>query len=110
MSTTVQYQPPLCTCPEMETEIQQRGNTVSPTQQDIIDESAKDRTIPRSAGSFVLGLAEDGLPLELDPHNPATGPLLIAGDGGSGKTALLKSLAMASDNQDPGDILFGVIR
>jgi len=109
LSTTVQYSPHPCACPELETEIQLTGSTASPAQPAIFDERVRGRTILQPAGSFVLGLAEDGLPLELDPYNPATGPLLIAGDGGSGKTALLKSLAMASDTQDPGDILFGVI-
>ena len=109
MSTTVQYLPALCVYPGMETEIQHKGNTASPAQQASLDGGFKDRTFPQPAGSFVLGLTEDGLPLELDLYNPAMGPLLIAGDGGSGKTALLKSLACASDNQDPGEIQFGVI-
>jgi len=33
----------------------------------------------------------------------------VAGDGGSGKTAFLQSLARASNLQDPGDIAFGVL-
>jgi len=61
------------------------------------------------AGSLLLGLAEDGLPILLDLSNPSPGPLLVAGDGGSGKTAFLQSLARLSDLQDPGDISFGVL-
>ncbi len=64
-------------------------------------------TIP--GGSFLLGMAEDGLPVLLDLYDPAPGPLLVAGDGGSGKTAFLQSLARASGLQDPGDIQFGVL-
>ena len=60
-------------------------------------------------GSLLLGLAEDGLPVLLDLYDPAPGPLLVAGDGGSGKTAFLQSLARAAGLQDPGDIQFGVL-
>jgi hypothetical protein len=61
------------------------------------------------SGSLLLGLAEDGLPLLLDLYDPAPGSLLVAGDGGCGKTAFLKSLARAADLDDPGDIQFGVV-
>ena len=60
-------------------------------------------------GALMLGMAEDGLPVMLDLYDPAPGPLLVAGDGGSGKTLFLQSLARASDLQDPGDIQFGVL-
>ena len=60
-------------------------------------------------GSLLLGLAEDGLPVLLDLYDPAPGPLLVAGDGGSGKTAFLQSLARAAGLQDSSDIQFGVI-
>ena len=109
MSTTNQFLPTLYTYPKILTEFQQGEYAASPTEQALVDESAEERTIPPPAGSLVLGLGEDGLALMLDIYNPAIGPLLIAGDGGSGKTALLKSLAQASDNQDPGEIQFGVI-
>jgi len=33
----------------------------------------------------------------------------VAGDGGSGKTAFLRSLAQASDLQNPGEIQFGML-
>ena len=54
-------------------------------------------------------MAEDGLPLLLDLYDSAPGPLLVAGDGGSGKTAFLRSLAQATDLQNPGEIQFGVL-
>jgi hypothetical protein len=60
-------------------------------------------------GSLLLGLAEDGLPLMFDLYDPAPGPLLAAGDGGSGKTALLQSMARATEIKDPGEIQFGVV-
>jgi hypothetical protein len=64
-------------------------------------------TLP--GGSLLLGLAEDGLPLLLDLYDAAPGPLLVAGDGGSGKTTFLQSLAQASDLQNPGEVQFGVL-
>lgn len=64
-------------------------------------------TLP--GGSIILGLAEDGLPLLLDLYDPVSGPLLVAGDGGSGKTAFLQSLAQASNLQSPGEVQFGVL-
>jgi hypothetical protein len=60
-------------------------------------------------GSILLGLAEDGSPVQLDLYDPAAGPLLVAGDRGSGKTSFLQSLARASNLVDPGDIQFGVL-
>jgi hypothetical protein len=109
MSTTDQFLPGLYTYPEKGTELQQGEHAASHAQQALIGGSAEERTIPLPARSLVLGQAEDGLSLMLDIYDPAIGPLLIAGDGGSGKTALLRSIAQASDNQDPGDIQFGVI-
>jgi hypothetical protein len=49
------------------------------------------------------------LPLLLDLYDPAPGPLFVAGDGGSGKTAFLQSLAQASNLQNPGEVQFGVL-
>jgi hypothetical protein len=61
------------------------------------------------SGSLLLGLAEDGLPVLLNLYDPTPGPLLIAGDQGSGKTVFLKWLAHASDFVEPGDLQFGVV-
>ncbi len=58
-------------------------------------------------GALLLGLGEDGLPLTLDLYDPTPGPLLVAGDAGSGKTALLQSLAGVSDSLP--DVQFGVL-
>jgi len=72
---------------------------------DLLDEI----TDASSGATLPLGLSDDGLPVRLDLYDPAPGPLLVAGDGGSGKTGYLKFLAQASNRQDPGEIEFGVI-
>jgi hypothetical protein len=64
---------------------------------------------PLAHASLLLGVAENRLPLLIDLYDPTPGPLLVAGDGGGGKTILLQSLALGSDFQDPGEILFGVV-
>jgi hypothetical protein len=60
-------------------------------------------------GSLLLGMTEEGQPLLLDLYDPAPGPLLVAGDSGSGKTAFLQSLAQAANLRDPGEVQFGVL-
>lgn len=45
-----------------------------------------------SPKSALLGMCEDGLPFVMDFSNPTPGSLLIAGDPGSGKSRLLRSL------------------
>jgi hypothetical protein len=62
-----------------------------------------------NGGLLKVGLDDNGFPLMLDLCDPGYGPLLVAGDGGSGKTAFLQSLARASDLQDPGEIQFAVL-
>lgn len=47
--------------------------------------------LPREA--LFLGVASDGLPVLLNLHDPIPGPILVTGDPGAGKTALLKILA-----------------
>lgn len=64
---------------------------------------------PLLHGSLQLGVAENGLPILIDLYDPTPGSLLVAGDGSGGKTTLLQSLALGSDFQDPGEILFGVL-
>jgi len=57
-----------------------------------------------------LGLADDGLPVLLNLHDPVPGPLLVSGDAGSGKTAFLQNIAEAVvAMHDPADVQFGVV-
>jgi len=94
---------------EFQTENQHKGDIPSVNEKTLSHKIIEDRTIPLPKESLLLGLEEDGSPLMLDVYDSAPGPLLVAGDGGSGKTAFLKSLAQASDQQSPGEIQFGVI-
>lgn len=56
---------------------------------------AESNALPQEA--LYLGLAEDGLPVLLNLYDPTPGPILVAGDQSSGKTALLKMIARAVD-------------
>jgi hypothetical protein len=107
MSTTDQFLLALDAYQEIQAELrhEQPPLPVSPDA----SEQTKPQPAGLSGGSLLLGMAEDGLPLLFDLYDPAPGPLLVAGDGGSGKTALLQSLARAAGLQEPGDIQFGVV-
>jgi hypothetical protein len=109
MSTIDQFQLALQAYQEIQAELHQKETTLPDVEKVPAHDQAADRITPLPEGSLLLGLAEDGLPLMLDLYDPAPGPLLVAGDRGSGKTGLLKSLAQASDCKNPGDIQFGVI-
>jgi hypothetical protein len=75
----------------------------------VLDMPANQTIFSVHNGSLQLGVAENGFPIMVDLYDPAPGPVLVAGDGGSGKTAFLQSLTLGSDLQDPGEILFGVL-
>lgn len=65
-------------------------------------------SLPRQA--LFLGVAADGLPVLLNLLDPHTGPLLITGDAGSGKTAFLQTIAQSIAQTHPSsDVEFGVI-
>jgi hypothetical protein len=64
--------------------------------------------LPREA--LFLGMASDGLPVLLNLRDPLPGPILIAGDAGSGKTTFLQTIAHSvMQTHQPGDVKFGVI-
>ena len=65
---------------------------------------------PLPPEALFLGLAEDGLPVLLNLHDPIPGPILICGDQASGKTALLQMIARATELlHDPSDVQSGII-
>lgn len=60
--------------------------------------------------ALLLGVAPDGLPVLLNLYDPHPGPVLIAGDAGSGKTAFLQTMAHSIAQTHPAsDVRFGVI-
>ncbi len=64
--------------------------------------------MPREA--LFLGLASDGLPVLLNLHDSAPGPLLLAADPGAGKTAFLQMIAAAAAMMHPAqETQFGVL-
>ena len=64
--------------------------------------------LPREA--LFLGMAQDGLPVLLNLRDPVPGPVLIAGDSGSGKTRLLQTMAQAiRQNHDPESVRYTVV-
>ena len=76
-----------------------------PTLGDILGDFS---SLPRE--SLFLGIAKDGLPILLDLNDPSPGPILVAGDAGTGKTTLLKVIAHAAARHHTTDALqFGVI-
>jgi hypothetical protein len=65
---------------------------------------------PLPAEALFLGMAYDGLPLLLNLHDPLPGPLLIVGDAGAGKTAMLQTIALAVEKMHPAEKLqFGAL-
>jgi len=65
---------------------------------------------PMPPEALFLGVASDGLPLLLNLHDPTPGPILIAGDSGTGKTALLQLTAVAAGKMhQPEELPFGAL-
>jgi hypothetical protein len=64
--------------------------------------------LPRQA--LFLGVASDGLPVLLNMHDPHPGPMLVAGDAGSGKTVFLQTiLHSVAQTHSSDDVQVGVI-
>jgi len=65
---------------------------------------------PMPPEALFLGVASDGLPVLLNLHEPLPGPLLVTADPGSGKTALLRTIALAAGKMHQSDdVQFGVL-
>lgn len=65
---------------------------------------------PMPAEAMFLGVASDGLPVLLNLHDPVPGPILITGDAGTGKTALLQTIALAAGMMhQPEQVQFGAV-
>jgi hypothetical protein len=109
MSVSDQFTLALKVFRDLESELGQRTRETPPPPSPTIEQLMQDLG-PLPDGSLLLGVAADGLPLLLNLYDPAPGPILVAGDRRSGKTAFLQTLARASDlAPDPGEIQFGVL-
>jgi len=88
-------------------------NTLQPTQPkpgmpDLAEVLGEYGPMPPEA--LFLGVAEDGLPVLLNMYDPVPGPILIAGDAGTGKTRLLQTIAAAAEMMhQPEQLQFGVL-
>ncbi len=109
MSTPDQFLLALQAYQEIQSELLQEKQVEPQAGQPFNAGSSITHSVQLPGGNLLLGMAEDGLPLLLDLYEPSPGPLLVAGDGDSGKTAFLQSLARAASLQNPGDIQFGVL-
>ena len=109
MSATDQFPLALQAYQEVQAELRQEKQPMSKPWEDPSSTTPLTFAAGLPPGSLLLGIADDALPVLLDLYDPHPGPLLVAGDGGSGKSAFLQSLACASNLADPGDITFGVI-
>lgn len=79
--------------------------SATPALSDVL---AQIGSIPSEA--LFLGVASDGLPVLLNLYDPHPGPMLIAGDAGSGKTAFLQTIAHSvAQTHSSADLQFGVI-
>jgi hypothetical protein len=77
----------------------------APALSDVLTELG---SLPLEA--LFLGIATDGLPVLLNLYDSHPGPILLAGDAGSGKTAFLQTIAQAvAQTHNSDDIQFGVI-
>lgn len=65
---------------------------------------------PLADETLFLGVANDGLPVLLNLRDPLPGPILIAGDPGTGKTRLLQIIARGVDQiHRPQNIKYVVV-
>ena len=65
---------------------------------------------PLPAEALFLGVASDHLPVLLNLYDPHPGPMLIAGDAGSGKTAFLQTVVHSViQTHSANDLQFGVL-
>jgi len=79
--------------------------TASPTLDSVL---AGIGPLPREA--LFLGVASDGLPVLLNLHDPAPGPLLVLGEAGTGKTNILQSIVRSLvQTHAVKDLQYGVV-
>jgi hypothetical protein len=91
--------------PEIEATRQVKRAPALPPLSEVLNEFG-----PLPTEALFLGIASDGLPVLLNLHDPVPGPILIAGDSGTGKTALLQTIAAATKRtHQPEELQFGAL-
>jgi hypothetical protein len=109
MTTNRRFSSALQALPELKIE------TSAPASEPAVDPAGTLGDVLAGIGSIppealFLGIASDGLPVLLNLHDPHPGPMLVAGDAGSGKTAFLRTIAHSiAQTHDPANTQFGVI-
>ncbi len=93
MTQTNKYALTFETLAELSTEIRSAHADPAPALPKLSEVLAEISPLPR--GALFLGMANDGLPILLNMLDPRPGPILIAGDRGSGKTKLLQIVAQS---------------
>lgn len=93
---------------ELQPEIEKNKMQAVASPPSLVESLTEVGPLPREA--LLLGLASDGLPVLLNLHDPHPGSILITGDPGAGKTALLQLIAKAAMLMHPQEeVQFGVI-
>lgn len=91
--------------PELDSARQVQPTHALPSLDEVL---AEYRPMPPEA--LFLGVAYDRLPVLLNLYDPVPGPVLITADPGAGKTALLRTVALAAGKMHrPDDLQFGVL-
>lgn len=91
--------------PDTSTPPSQPTAGTAPALSDVLAEIG---SIPSEA--VLLGVASDGLPVLLNLYDPHPGPMLVAGEAGSGKTIFLQTLAHSvAQTHSPEEVRFGIV-
>jgi hypothetical protein len=108
MPTNRQFSMTLQALTELKTDKSTPPAKPMPAAPALSDVLAEIGSLPTEA--LFLGVATDGLPVLLNLYDSHPGPILIAGDAGSGKTAFLQMIAKSvQQTHHSNDIQFGVI-
>lgn len=106
MPTHRQFSIALQTLAELKTDSSTRPAAgIPPALRDVLAELG-----PLPLEALFLGVATDHLPVLLNLFDPHPGPMLVAGDPGSGKTAFLQNIAQSViQTHSAADVQFGVV-
>lgn len=108
MTETDRYSMMIDALAELTPEIQARQPLPRAAVPALGDVLKKHPSLPREA--LFLGVATDGFPVLLNLLDPVPGPMLIAADQGSGKTAFLRMIARSVDRMhSPGEVQYGIL-